>query len=349
MGKKTQIFSALTILLPAFTVISCNNNRSNFSNKNSYKNNSNFYVLGDSLSDTGNFINILNHDSHISWLHKFAFPEPFYKNHWSNAPTAAEVVTNDFGQKLIPAWYAHGNNYAVSSAMAGHLTYLSSYTSAYGFYYNKFMNHYSIINQAHQLVKDHKINSNDKFFIEIGANDVIDIAAYYTNTLQENIYISISIANEVSAIKYLIENGARNIVIGNLPDISLTPEFNTDKNLGPLAHKLILQYNNKLKSALFYLKSAYSQPKLLEFNLFDALNKALKVASSRGMNITSHAVNSNLMDEFENIILGKKIEFSPGVDYQNINNYFFFDFLHPTKWAHHYIGTELYNFIKNKF
>ncbi|WP_353306973.1 hypothetical protein [Spiroplasma ixodetis] len=87
----------------------------------------NFYVLGDSLSDTGAVVSgftVLFKHLKIPKIAKML--PPFYKNSFSNGPAATQIIADYLHINLTSAWrfdlflFADeqiGNNYAVSGTL----------------------------------------------------------------------------------------------------------------------------------------------------------------------------------------------------------------------------------------
>ncbi len=98
-------------------------------NDNSNSKYRNFYVLGDSLSDNGAIIGILNN---LCFAKSVKFDDPFYQGgSFSNGPTAVEYVAKYLDlDEFKPGWsYSifgkcheqQGQNYAVSCATASEI------------------------------------------------------------------------------------------------------------------------------------------------------------------------------------------------------------------------------------
>ncbi|MBP1526030.1 MAG: SGNH/GDSL hydrolase family protein [Spiroplasma ixodetis] len=306
-------------------------------NKNSSNNNvfinSKLYVLGDSLSDNGNLKNIINHD--FLNLHKIKFEKPFYHDSFTNGDVAASILAKKLGTELLPAWYQAGNNYAVAGAQAG---YNSSWK------YKIFLNHYNIINQTKQLIKDHKIQKKDYIFIEIGGNDLTTIFDKIT-LCNPNSLIQEAVKNEKIAIQMLIDAGANNLIIANSPDISKIPQYvNNSESSKLLARKLTNKLNEVLKLNIENLKKYNSKVNFKTFDLQTDFDKLLNLAEKIGKDIIHKSIDWSPMG----IFLNRKPQYINKTTLLTMDTNFFFDYIHPNKWAHKKIGEELFKVINKR-
>ncbi|PPE06338.1 SGNH/GDSL hydrolase family protein [Mesoplasma corruscae] len=197
-----------------------------------YKHNiSNFFVIGDSLSDVNGLTTFveqrikalkLNAELIIKGdAYGFYKDEKFF-NCFSNGPTAAFLLAEKLGIKCLKPSNIYsegvngfGNSYAVAGATAGKLNTNSG----------AFLNDVRIDIQARALIQQHKINKNDLVFFEIGGNDLayivklIQIGEDYTSYLEdatERIKI---------ALFSLLNNGIKNILFMTPPPIDFPPIF----------------------------------------------------------------------------------------------------------------------------
>ena len=288
---------------------------------------SQLYVLGDSLSDNGNLANIFTYDT---WnIHKIKFQEPFYHNSFTNGDVAASILAKKIGTELIPAWYQKGNNYAVGGAQSGQNNNLK---------YQLFLNHYSIDHQAIQLLTDHKLQKNDDIFIEIGGNDLLS-AMDENSTAKQELIINNAITTEFETIETLINAGAKNLIIANVPNISNIPKYvNEKQSVKALADHLSTEYNNKWNDKITVLMKKKSDVNIRPFDLETNFSNLLYEAQKAGKNITNKSIRWTIADLALNLNPKYIDETTP----ETINNNFFFDYVHPNKWAHNKIGLELF-------
>jgi len=299
-------------------------------NNKQINNNSQLYVLGDSLSDNGNLANILTHDLYT----KVTFQDPFYHNSFSNGEVAASILAQKLGTTLTPAWYKNnGNNYAVGGAQSGQ--------NNSSFEYELFLNHYAIDHQATQLLKDHKLQKNDNIFIEIGGNDLLNAMDEESSAKQEAM-INKAITTEFNTIEKLINAGAHNLIIANVPNISNIPKYvNQKTSVKSIANNLSNQFNNQWNNKIDNLVKNNPKVNIKPFDLATNFNTLLKKAAQMGKNITRDSVRWLTTD----LIFNLNPRYIHGTTADTINDNFFFDYVHPNKWAHNEIGLELFDTI----
>lgn len=286
------------------------------------------YVFGDSLSDNGNLAEGFYHQN---------FPSPSsYHDSFTNGPVAAEVLANRLGLSLTPslfltgfsdlfglfggASYVAGTNYAVAGATAAAVPVfggipganLPQQVAAYG---------------AHA---GGIADPNALYFVLSGGNDVRQAALNNLGTAG----ITAGVSNEVSAIQLLINEGARNVLVVNVPNVGVIPEFTQDHaTMAAAATSLSQQYDASLSSGLMNL----TRPNGTNINLFDlyAFNTAI-IANAAAYGITDTTDRC-----FTNTPLTPTATAACGVNGLNIGQYFYWDAIHPTGKVQALAGNAL--------
>ncbi|WCR57958.1 SGNH/GDSL hydrolase family protein [Wolbachia endosymbiont of Ctenocephalides felis wCfeJ] len=315
----------------------------------------NFYVLGDSLSDSGALCGILEA---LSFARSVKFDDPFYQNRsFSNGPVAVEYLAKYLDlEEFKPGWsYSlfgrhheqRGQNYAVSYASASEIS-----EPIYSYFFNKFR----LANQLDAVVKHHpNIGKEDLFFIMIGGNDIMITTAY--DDVKAEAVLERAVSEICSALKVLDKHGVKYVVVANAPDIGLIPAFNKNEKAKVLATKRAENFNAKLASGLDDTKKSTD----LEIKIFD-LNSKMKTMLSeyknKGLNYQNACISdvADQLGEFkgntkillELIFKGKLgTHYNPGCSEETLKDHFFFDYFHPTTKPHHEVSNELYALIKN--
>ncbi len=310
--------------------------------------NTNLYVLGDSLSDTGALAGAGTQFFQASSL---LFPNikevkleaPYYNNSFSNGHVAAQIVADKLGVKLTPGWKFNdlvlkthqqvGNNYAVGGTQS------SLRTDAQGIFINKF----DINAQVNALLDQHPVQENDKIFLEIGGNDII-YAMTKDFDFEQNIIINNAIFNEKTALEKLITKGENHILVANLPDVSTIPMFNKDTTKSSRVKELVNMFNDKWTVMINNLNAKYNNS-IKSYSLLNGMNQAISAfKQDPNRNITDNAVTTDFKQLLKTGTLTPK--YNPDVKPENIDNYFFFDSVHPTKWGHNFIGNQLIKLIE---
>ncbi len=271
---------------------------------------SNIFIFGDSLSDTGNLASIAGD-----------FPNPpFFNNRMSNGPVALEVVASTLNLKADASLYllglSAGSNYAVVGARAA-----GDQAIDLSFQVAAFLANYNGSAPADAL-----------YVMLIGANDVFEATSNPDRQLANQI-IDNGVMAEARQIQTLIDAGAEQILIINVPDVSITPLMKLtaaaiqNPDLIDYANNLTKRYNKKLKSTLEELHHVNDMDIEL-YNLFKTSLNLLKEAHDLGITNTTDACFSTAT-----------LTFNEGCNFgANFDRYYFFDEVHPTAKAHQYFG-----------
>ncbi len=157
------------------------------------------------------------------------------------------------------------------------------------------------------------IASNQLVSVFFGANDFFNAVALPPNQNPSAItaLANASVTNVVSGVQTLIANGGRNFIVFYLPDLSATPAFNTSP-AKPLANLYTTTFNTGLSAALSTaLRSAPAGTHITIVNAQAFLNRIIQTPGTFGLT---------------NVTTG----FLPGGGVGNVNQFLFFDTVHPT-------------------
>lgn len=275
------------------------------------------YVFGDSLSDNGNL-------AEAFYRQNFPSP-PSYHDSFTNGPVAAEVLAGRLGLTLTPslfltgfrdvyglfggASYVAGTNYAVAGATAAG-------TPAFGGIPGANLPQQVAAYSAHA---GFAADPNALYFILSGGNDVRQAAL---NNLGSGAIVN-GVNAELSAIQLLINEGARNFMVVNVPNVGVIPEFTQDNATKAAA---ATTYSQQFDSLLTTGLAGLTKPVGTTVNLFDlyAFNTSI-IANAGAYGIT------NTTDRcFTNTPLSPAATAACGVGGANIDQYFYWDSIHPT-------------------
>ena len=237
-------------------------------------------AFGDSLSDNGNLFDA------------FGFPgAPYWNGRFSNGPVWVERMAPRLGipSPLIQDWAVGGAttddvlNFQV-------LPYLASVGT---------------------------VPDDTLITVWAGANDLIDLLD--DPNQDPNELISDAITNISASLTMLLLAGADEIVVVNLPDLSLTPGVTGlgDPTAIILANALSQAFNDALALALLQIEAAF-QVDLIEVDAFGSLTDVVEDPSTYGLlNVTDQALDTTTGDV------------DPGEA-----RFLFWDEIHPTTRAH---------------
>ncbi len=275
------------------------------------------YVFGDSLSDNGNLAEA---------LYRQNFPNPpSYHDSFTNGPVAAEVLAGRLGLSLTPslfltgfhdvfglfggASYVAGTNYAVAGATAAATPAFGGIPGA------------NLPQQvaAFSAYKSGIADPNALYFILSGGNDVRQAAL---NNLGSTA-ISTGVNNELGAIQALINEGARNFLVVNVPNVGVIPEFTQDN---PTKAAAATTYSQQFDSLLATGLTGLTRPTGTTVNLFDLYAFNTNIVA----NAAAYGITDTTDRCFTNTPLSPAATAACGVNGANIDQYYYWDSIHPT-------------------
>ena len=300
------------------------------------------YVFGDSLSDRGNLAEtgIVQLGAGLP-VTNYPNPPSFHDS-FTNGPTAVQDLATSLGLNANPSlWvtgfqdvnnlfggasYTPGTNYAVAGA-----------TSAASVAQGGFAG----VNLPQQVgaylgATSGKADPNALYVVLIGGNDVRN-AALYGNSTTGAAAVTTGVMTEVGEVQALASAGARNILVTNVPNVGLIPEFAQDNpSLAAAATAYSLSYDAQLSADL----AAASLPQgidLSQFNLYAYNQQILADAPALGFTDTTDRC-------FTTTPLSPAATPQCGLDGQNVNSFVYWDSIHPTApvqalWAQGMLAT----------
>ena len=210
-----------------------------------------------------------------------------------------------------------GNNYAIGGARSGIDLQHDKYEDTTG----KPLPVYSIRSQVDRYLADKNIDSKGLYTVWTGANDLFAVVKDVPNA--SNI-ISAAVSDEVATVKKLHDNGANYIVVPNIPDVGLTPNF-VGTPLATFGTGLVNQYNEALYSGV-----KNTGANVIPLDTFSLVQQVAANPTAYGFsNVTDKACKNTSSVECGRADLDK-----PGAE----NSYFFADGVHPTGRAHRMIA-----------
>ena len=288
----------------------------------------NLYVFGDSLSDNGNLAEAFYHQN---------FPNPpSYHDSFTNGPVAAEVLAGRLGLTLTPslfltgftdvfglfggASYVPGTNYAVAGATAAAAPVAGGIPGA------------NLPQQvaAYSARAGGIADPNALYFVLSGGNDVRQAALNNLGTTG----ITAGVSNELGSIQALINAGARNIVVVNVPNVGVIPEFAQDNpTKAAAATTLSQQFDLALTSGL----AGLTRPAGTNVNLFDLYTFNSNIIA----NAAAYGITDTTDRCFTNTPLTPVATAACGLNGANIDQYFYWDAIHPTGKVQALAGNAL--------
>lgn len=271
-----------------------------------------------------------------------------------------QVITDPRYRKDIEEYYSldngrtaqyNGQNFFANYAQGGATSYnyswsglflsiLSPFTSIKLFFTRLIVS--NLTKQVNQFLEDVEkqeiSDEKEKTLITVfsGANDLITANSEPTKEAAD-----LAIKSNLENIKKLMDKGYKNIVLCNLPDLSLTPRFqNKPKSERDNAAKIAKYYNEKLKAEYEKLKKDYSD---CSIDLFDINTVFSKIYDD----VRIHGEQSKYAQYFD--VKKLKEAYKDSSDYK-INpdgtspgmRHMFWDDVHPTATMHALLMSEFY-------
>ena len=279
-------------------------------------------VFGDSLQDTGNLMK----NTH--------FPlEPFYQGRFTNGKVASEYLV-DFMSKNQNQDVSF-ENYAIGGALTTTRN-PKAILRRYAFPVDAQLDFFK---SKHGRFQEH-----DWVMINGGANNLL--FTIHNEYPFFNIKPAFFIAKDLYKIaQKSIINGARNLVIWNIPDVTVSPAYR-HAPYPKLITKVIKKYtkwqanrqNIKLKYYIDHLSIKYPHVKVQLFDFHGLLNQLLESPMAYGYeNATEICVDSfGGVDSKGNIQKNIKLINKP-------DSYLFWDYVHPTTKGHKLLAEHIFS------
>ena len=269
--------------------------------------------FGDSLSDVGNDYNT------TTGLGLPALPgKPgYYNGHFSNGPIWIEQLAPKLGLPVPTASTAGGTDYAYGGVTTGTGT-------TDGLLPN-------IRTQINGYTATHAASASQLFTLLGGANDLFADLTTVTTPMPTSAQLAVAAAaadNISGDAGVLYGDGARNILLPNLPDLGLIPDYRGTSQQAA-ATALTQAFNAELASDLTTLSSASAGLTVYRVDLFTQTTLAINNPFAYGLtNVTDSAYT------------GDTTYAGNGTAVSNPAGYLYWDGVHPTTTGHGLIAQD---------
>ena len=263
--------------------------------------------FGDSMSDNQNMFNATQWQApnRKSW----------FFGRFSNGPVWVEYLA---ATTHLPLY-----NWAVAGAAS------DEYTVAYGVKLPGLKQQVLSWRQYMQSAKNYQINKT-LFTVLVGGNDFV----FYRRTPEQ-------VINSVSeALQTLIDSGASNILVLNLPDASRAPIFKV-RTSGPIVAGNIKDYNHRLSELVSQIQTKYPEIKIKLFDSYKMYGQLLDNPGLGGVSNTTDSClaidNVSTLNFFYSIPLRKECH--------DPKQFVFWDNVHPSTKVHKLLANYVYRDI----
>ncbi len=293
-------------------------------------------VFGDSLSDNGNLADALQHN----------FPSPpFYNDSFTNGPVAVQVLAGRLGLQanasLFPSGgvdkynlgLTPGTNFAVAGATAGNALGQGVPGLNLGTQIGAFLT-----GAGGTAV------SSALYTVFIGGNDV-RTAAHQGSAA----YVTDGITAELQGLATLIARGATNLLVINVPDVGIIPEFTLGyPSQAAAATAFSRSYNAQLAAGVSALAAANPADNIKLFDLYSFNNSLVANPASLGITNTTqpcYVSYGGVTNNAPLVINPACGTIDPATGQAaNIGQFQYWDSIHPTAQVQAAFGNALYAF-----
>ncbi len=250
----------------------------------------NVVVFGDSLSDNGNLFTING-----------GFPPaPYYEGRISNGPAWTDYLLESLGIHGLFFNYAYAGAQTGETNVNGDFPGFLTQTAAY----------VNLLESSRQFPSAFAMPEDTLFVIWIGNNDFLG------EITDPPAAIGQAIGNIQSGMTELMEAGAINFLVVNLPDFGKAPRFNTDTYTSTQASQLAAAFNQALEQLLSGFETSNPALELTRVDSFTLLGETVENYETSGF---TNAVDAQLDSEQGTVGEG---------------TYIFWDDIHPTTKTH---------------
>lgn len=266
------------------------------------------FVFGDDLSDIGNFFTATGN--------QFPPSPPYFNGRFSNGSLAVEALAANLGLTLDTT-----TDFAVAGATTGRSNTNDTDVSKFG----------GILDQVDRFVsraQPRRVNAKALYVVWAGANDLLRRGSESSAATEQA--VDQAVANIKTAVTTLVQQGARNIVVVQNPNLGRTPVSLEAGQLDALTNTT-RTFNDKLKADLASLEQSLNT-NIIFTDLFTLSEKIVQNPDQFGF---SNATNSFLKDL-------KPID--PAAD---PDQFLFWDQVNPTRQGHAAFAGTLQQDIVN--
>lgn len=275
------------------------------------------FVLGDSLSDTGNTRSKIPFGEFPPAANYIGYGD---NGRFSNGPVWHEYLADSLGLSRAINSEDGGNNYAFGGAEINNNPGIFGETS--GVLIQEKLYNNNLVGKA---------NPNDLYITWAGGNDMRGLA----DVIDPIAAINAQLDSFVAIMSRLVDNGVGTLLVPNLPNLGLIPEFSgSAKSAGATA--VSEAWNVGLEQRLTDL-SATTSASIFYLDVFS-------IYGSIHSDTTGSSGFTNTTDPCRSVsgVLGQN-----EIECANADSYVFWDEIHPTTATHKRLGLEAFALLSS--
>lgn len=262
------------------------------------------FIFGDDLSDIGSLFGATES--------RFPPSPPYFNGRFSNGPIAVEILANQLGLTLNLE-----TNFAIGGATTGRNNLNDTGTQRIG----------GLLDQVDRFTNrtgSREANSKALYVVWAGANDLI------SRPSDSDVAVDLAVGNIKTAVNNLVQQGARNIVVVQNPNVGRTP-LSLEAGLLDSLTSSTRSFNRKLRTTLTPLE------KQLNIN----------VVLTDLFTLSEEIVQNPSRFRFSDVTRPYLRDFVPGDAAADPNQFLFWDRVNPTTKGHATFANTIQQDIVN--
>lgn len=281
-------------------------------------------ILGDSLSDSGNFAAVYGGAIAGGLIGPPAFPPAipsnvYFPGTFSNGPNYSVALAGALGLQANPSVLG-GTNYAFGAARTGYHGLQALSPQFRG-----------LVQQRDKLLADHPVLDADGLYVVFGgSNNVQDILNSALTGTPAPTSVGATVGDIGGIVNDLFTHGAGTVMVVNLPDLGLVPRIT---ELGATAVNAARSFSVAINAGIAgeVAKQEAQGRNVIAFDLFSLLNGLMANPGAVGITNTTGRC-----------FAGDDINFFPGgAVCGNPDEHVFWDGIHPTAKVHAILGNAM--------
>ncbi len=282
---------------------------------------SDMYIFGDSLSDTGNVADFLG--SGFSIIAHYGDNGRF-----SNGPVWHEYLSNRLGmapeENQNPSVVGSGNNYAYGGALVDEGDAIDSIAA------------YSFRQQIDYWDANYSVDTDALYINWIGGNNIRALITNGRTVDQNRSAIDEALDSMMAGLNIELTNGVTNLLVPNLPDIGVIPEFAGDASQSAEGTALTDLWNVGLEQRLTTLNNNNPNANIYHFDVNSLFGQMIADPSVFGFTDVTSECRS----------IGGWFGFRYEIECADADTTLFWDEIHPTTAAHNLLAGYAYDLLR---
>jgi len=273
----------------------------------------NIVVFGDSLSDNGNLYEYMQH--------RIPQSPPYFSGRFSNGPVWVEWLT----ESIFPG---HASEHLQDYAIGGAGVSVEVDEDVL------FSLHHEV--DLYALSHDNKADENDLFVIWIGGNNYLALPEESDDEVIADV-----IGGTRVDIQRLLDMGAKNMLVINLPDLGRTP-FAQGYGAGERLSALTLRHNDAINKMVQDFKVTAPDARWFVYDIHNSVDDVFTSPEKYGLSNVQDTCYDITIDEPSKRMLVKMAAKPGKLAAGNVcEGYLFFDPVHVTEVMHKIVAEQV--------